>query len=1036
MHKAAVPLETVSPNELYDVVCGTASQDYTVMQKSSERLKQMCDMLGTYDGLHAIAAERTVPLAVRTQSIIQFKNVALSHWRVRKYLTDEQKATIRARCMTFLEEEDDTIARYNELIVAKLARQDYPRQWPTLVSDLMATIDTNLRLRYSGQDVDPRVTLRLRRSLKVLDAIIKECASVKMLTGVKVMWQLVDDLHAILYGYYSQMAPAFVPKVTISTIGLPQTFEDVLLAHIVFKCLTKVAVWFWPRWETRERPDCEKLRLWFTELFQSSSTQAQTLTELRINTVAALRESSAPIDPVAARTIDQLTRHIRLFGKFFRRIQQLNVARFVSLPTADQLVMYNWNKVVQATNGPPPLIADSNDAVFPVRFLVQAMVLFKESLAQWSPFRKNGPPNENTLPRDFVEGAVKLLVTRFIPLNPADLEKWMADPEEWVNIEDKDNELWEYELRPCGERVLVTLATQYQEYVVPLLVTTFNQIIAQPTVDLPSIIQKEALYCAIGRCAPRLKEAIKFDEWLAKDLMAEASGTNPNYPIIKRRIAWLIGKWVSDLGSSADNPLVWKVLLHLLQDRSQGTDAVVRLTAAAALGECVNSLGFNADVFAPFLQPAVTELVRILAETDTSDSKRRITQSLNKTIERVGLQIVPFMPTVTQPIPQLWTGASEEGDWSLKSAILDTTMHLVQSAREHSASLCGIVVTLVSDSLTPASTSHLDEEALVLWLAALRSTSTIQGVDGQPGLITLVPKIIELLSTNADLLGKITSIVVSYFILDAPGILQGFAVDLLRAFTTALSGPLTSINVRDLLIALNLLFQLAPSSLWGEPLYISGLFTHILKTVLEDEEMATTLIVEHIQLLARIAMSDGRMFLQLMSATATAQNTSETNLWEGLLDQWWRRFDNISEPRNRKLIAMGIAALVATGRQEVLQRLPTEIFNLWTDVFAEVKEKRELAAEADGSSSPLTRFWDEDEPPASYYAGTEDTPEYDRRKYAYDNDAIRTTQLSTYVAASLREAEASCGSTAFRALYLDKADPTVFKQIQDEIMRS
>ena len=47
----------------------------------------------------------------------------------------------------------------------------------------------------------------------------------------------------------------------------------------------------------------------------------------------------------------------------------------------------------------------------------------------------------------FVEDAVKLLVTRFIPLNPSDLEKWMSDPEEWVNMEEKDSDLWEYELR-------------------------------------------------------------------------------------------------------------------------------------------------------------------------------------------------------------------------------------------------------------------------------------------------------------------------------------------------------------------------------------------------------------------------------------------------------------------------------------------------------------------------------------------------------------------------------------------------------------
>jgi hypothetical protein len=47
---------------------------------------------------------------------------------------------------------------------------------------------------------------------------------------------------------------------------------------------------------------------------------------------------------------------------------------------------------------------------------------------------------------------------------------------------------------------------------------------------------------------------------------------------------------------------------------------------------------------------------------------------------------------------------------------------------------------------------------------------------------------------------------------------------------------------------------------------------------------------------------------------------------------------------------MGIASLVSTGRPEVLQRLPIEIFNLWIDVFCEVREAQ-ISAE-----SNRTRF--------------------------------------------------------------------------------
>lgn len=81
---SGVVVQTASADEVYQVMTGAASQDPAVFQASSTRLKEMLDMFGTYDALHEIAAQRAVPLQIRQQSIIQFKNAALSHWRSRK----------------------------------------------------------------------------------------------------------------------------------------------------------------------------------------------------------------------------------------------------------------------------------------------------------------------------------------------------------------------------------------------------------------------------------------------------------------------------------------------------------------------------------------------------------------------------------------------------------------------------------------------------------------------------------------------------------------------------------------------------------------------------------------------------------------------------------------------------------------------------------------------------------------------------------------------------------------------------------------
>lgn len=139
--------------------------------------------------------------------------------------------------------------------------------------------------------------------------------------------------------------------------------------------------------------------------------QLQALFELRINLVSAI--GAPPTDAISQRALDLLTRHVRVFGKVFRRMQRDNPTHFVSLPTCGDLVLYYWSKVVQATSGPPEQIAgaafllqpnkgvvkadaviDSALVVFPVRVLVQGMALFRDSLAQWAPTKKDGSQND------------------------------------------------------------------------------------------------------------------------------------------------------------------------------------------------------------------------------------------------------------------------------------------------------------------------------------------------------------------------------------------------------------------------------------------------------------------------------------------------------------------------------------------------------------------------------------------------------------------------------------------------------------------
>jgi hypothetical protein len=66
---------------------------------------------------------------------------------------------------------------------------------------------------------------------------------------------------------------------------------------------------------------------------------------------------------------------------------------------------------------------------------------------------------------------------------------------------------------------------------------------------------------------------------------------------------------------------------------------------------------------------------------------------------------------------------------------------------------------------------YLDEDGLLLWQCAIRNSLTIQSVNGDPSLLELYPRAMELLADNLDLLGKIISIHESYFLLDGQCIL-------------------------------------------------------------------------------------------------------------------------------------------------------------------------------------------------------------------------------------------------------------------------
>ncbi|KAF8760324.1 ARM repeat-containing protein [Rhizoctonia solani] len=916
----------------------------TQIKAMEAQLDQVLKVPHAYNAAQELASQKSIPEEVRQLALSRVKNMVVQSWRSK---TDEDREQIKARVMQFLDEPNNAISYHNETIAGKIARQDFPRTWPNIITDLAKVIQESAQKRLSN-DNDPTATLVTRRALQVLGAVLDEYSSKVLATTTPVMIQLTGTLLNPLSTLYGQFSARYFSRLNPGTVNDPDVGYDVEIAQLLFRSITRLMIYVWNRVKQLSPQEDQIV----SEFFQNSVTQLQSVFNFRVELIMALHSSQqfSSLNAHGEHTLKLLKDHIQfVVDDYFRAMQKQAVSRFITMPRCTELVRYSWDQVVKAMNSPAELRTNEATAAYPSHFLCSAMLLFRESLAMWSPNRQNASEGD-ILPSDFVEGAVQQLVQTFLPLSDASLELWSEDPEGFIEEEEKGGDAWEIDPRPCAERVLITFAAKYTDIVIPVLKAMFDAVTTTATTDLATAKQKEAYYAAIGRCAHRLKDVIDFDQWLTQVVVKEVSSTDPLDRVVKRRVAWVIAKWYSDKQLPASDGTVWEVLRYLVQDQGEASDLVVRLTAAIAVGECVDTLGFNADVFQPHLPFVIEGLVQLASSCDTYESKTRVINALGRVIECVGQKVVPLVGPIQQVVASLWqasstadgsaTVGSDGAVWLFRAAMLVLAKALVTASREQSESLIPIVVPLIRQSLTPESKLHLDQDALDLWLAAMRNAASLPAP--HPGVLSLselIPELVQQMHDNIDLLGTLLQILESYLLLNATMVVQLHGPALFDVMKKILS----SFNVRDVLAASELIFRLADPTSWPESLHNSAYFWDLLKNVIEDKLNASVLS-EHICLFSRIALQDPNVFNQLITAGATAHQAQEA---------LFSRFDVIAESRLRKLTGMGIAALVSTGRHEIMDRLSTEILNMWMDIHGELKESQVAMDEwIKGGSNP------------------------------------------------------------------------------------
>ncbi|KAF9164301.1 hypothetical protein DFQ27_002603 [Actinomortierella ambigua] len=991
---------------LLAVLIEAASQDQDRMRNAVSQLQQWEITPQFHATLQDIFYDKTLDTNVRWQAIIYLKNGIDKYWRktAKNGIAPEEKAAIRSRLLTALDEEQKPLATQNGVLTAKIARFDFPTEWPELLTTLLHIIQTS-----AANESDPRSRLILQRSLYTLHLVVKGLISKTLAAGRRQFAQVAPELFSNLSAIYQRYMDAFLASIT-SSMNIEHMSACLETSLLALKCLRRVIVHG------------------FTDVHLAEGPRA--FLALALNHLQQFVAFKENIPDSCSFLQSSVEAHIKLFGKFYLDFMESHPRQFILTPSASRVLGYYWK-----------LLSENGEAGIShaPTTLIQGMLLIKKTLKdpQFILNDKDPEPvvvqcrhiieNEFMTPETTAKLA-EILITKYMRLTEDDMDQWDSDPEGWALEEEADS--WRYQLRPCAEKVFMDLLSSHRTQLSPLLVQ-----LAGTTATMTDVFLKDSIYTAIGLGSHELYNAVDFDGWLAGQLTQEVQNADPSNRIIRRRIAWMIGRWVNVNISKTSRPTVYGMLLHLMRAEEP---LAVRLAAAMNQKVCIDDWDFEASSFAPFLEASVHALRQLMGEVEEADSRMKILSAMSMIVERMDEHIAPFAQQIIELLPPLWDAAGDQN--LLQSAILVIMTKLVESLKSQSLGLHALVMPLIRMSVDPSQPAHvyLMEDGLELWLATLKSAQ-----QATEELLSLAPAAVTLLSQGMDNMKMLLKILNSYMLLAPAATMQRIQEPLLQSLTAFVGElkPEATMAVMHFMDAMAVTCPLVADTansnhhsssgtlMMGDAYRRSGLLRKLVQTILAKKE-PNVVMTQYLSFMARLAVDNAEYLGAALMEIG--QQFGQSNLKAVFYDFWLEKFDNISHPKYRKLHAMGLTAFMQTTDPTILENLP-RLVAIWGDVLNEVSESGDGDAlvywRQDGADD------DGDDVGGSATLGEngeviEEIAETLRRRELLRRDLVHTTNLATYIKKAIQHyGTLNGGPEAFQQQWLVKVDPLMLESL-------
>lgn len=348
--------------------------------------------------------------------------------------------------------------------------------------------------------------------------------------------------------------------------------------------------------------------------------------------------------------------------------------------------------------------------------------------------------------------------------------------------------------------------------------------------------------------------------------------------IIRRRVVWLVGKWVGQDVSPQTNLKVNQLVGHTLRNHPSN-DLATRLAATTTLKN-LDTWEDDVSPLLPILGPVMSDLSQLLGELELPETRRHVVNVLGHVITRAGrdvsfvgdskcvvltiTQVLPYLAQLVQVLPALFEDATDQNVF--QSEIVATMQSLVNALGPESEAIHGICCQFIQFSCSPDSVSqHLDftlsdadsapkpshiflqEDGLALWQSLVSNTIT-----PSKEIVALAPLCLALLAEGSEITQPVLRIAESYMLLipetftTVGPIISSISVSYLPVACSQQHGSELLHRIASLLQSLDneatkptlytvdILLQSAPTSVWGPAIEASALVSVMLDVVVSD----------------------------------------------------------------------------------------------------------------------------------------------------------------------------------------------------------